>query len=127
MPGEGKPTFCGIVHQISFFSARAVVMFSKIEGKGPHPVTNISSSLFHPTGLFETLGSISCVRWPDSPLSQLSCQMQKQLTLSYISGRKVTCIIKGTERRPMPPCLSTLRQPNRLSGHGTMKETEYAF
>ncbi|GBM15505.1 hypothetical protein AVEN_8899-1 [Araneus ventricosus] len=31
MPGEGKPTFCGIVHWISFFSARAVVMCLKIK------------------------------------------------------------------------------------------------
>ncbi|GBM26410.1 hypothetical protein AVEN_139365-1, partial [Araneus ventricosus] len=31
MPGEGKPTFCGIVHWISFFSAREIVMCSKIE------------------------------------------------------------------------------------------------
>ncbi|GBM24279.1 hypothetical protein AVEN_168934-1 [Araneus ventricosus] len=31
MPGEGKPTFCGIVHWISFFSARAVVIASIFE------------------------------------------------------------------------------------------------
>ncbi|GBN03309.1 hypothetical protein AVEN_249565-1 [Araneus ventricosus] len=31
MPGEGEPTLCGIVHWISIFSARAVVMCSKIE------------------------------------------------------------------------------------------------
>ncbi|GBN18678.1 hypothetical protein AVEN_129450-1 [Araneus ventricosus] len=31
MTEEGKPTFCGMVHWISFFSARAVVMCSKIE------------------------------------------------------------------------------------------------
>ncbi|GBM46430.1 hypothetical protein AVEN_256402-1 [Araneus ventricosus] len=31
MPGEGKPTFCVIVHWISLFSARAVVMRSKNE------------------------------------------------------------------------------------------------
>ncbi|GBN97126.1 hypothetical protein AVEN_157057-1 [Araneus ventricosus] len=31
MPGEGEPTFCGIVHWISFLSARAVVMRSKTE------------------------------------------------------------------------------------------------
>ncbi|GBN46409.1 hypothetical protein AVEN_5622-1 [Araneus ventricosus] len=33
MQGEGKRTFCGIVHWISFFSARVVVMCSKIEAK----------------------------------------------------------------------------------------------
>ncbi|GBM69624.1 hypothetical protein AVEN_61871-1 [Araneus ventricosus] len=47
----------------------------RYEGKGPCPVTNIISSLFHPTGVFETLGTISCVLRPVSPLSQLSCQM----------------------------------------------------
>ncbi|GBM59086.1 hypothetical protein AVEN_169032-1 [Araneus ventricosus] len=49
----------------------------RYEGKGSCPVTNISSSLFHPPGLFETLCTIPCVLRPVSPLFQLSCQMLK--------------------------------------------------
>ncbi|GBM43249.1 hypothetical protein AVEN_45092-1 [Araneus ventricosus] len=49
MPGEGKPTFCGIVNWISFSSARAVAMCSKIKATRDdwdtknHLVTNMES------------------------------------------------------------------------------------
>ncbi|GBO18702.1 hypothetical protein AVEN_164868-1, partial [Araneus ventricosus] len=49
---------------------------------GPCPAANISSSPFYPTGLFETLGTISCVLRPVSPLSQLPCQMPKAADLT---------------------------------------------
>ncbi|GBM30229.1 hypothetical protein AVEN_165826-1 [Araneus ventricosus] len=90
MPGEGKPTSCGIVHWISFSSARAVVKCSKIEGKGPCPVTSISSSLFLPTGLFENPGTISCALRPVSPLFQLSCQMIKASDLISVLSANIS-------------------------------------
>ncbi|GBO17760.1 hypothetical protein AVEN_128797-1 [Araneus ventricosus] len=55
---------------------------------GPCPAANISSSPFYPTGLFETLGTISCVLRPVSPLSQLPCQMPKAADLTTDFSRR---------------------------------------